>query len=514
MLCGPAGSGVRRGRARLTVVGVVAALVAVLVGPQPRGATSPPEPSRPVPPPERPNVVLVVTDDLDVGTLQQLPGLRDLFTGHGTAFTRAYATDALCCPARTSILRGQYVHNHGVLDNSGPDGGYPRFAQQRLGQSTVGTWLHDAGYRTALLGKFLNAYPRAGAPTAQPPGWDVWRAGVRFAPYRAYDYTLVENGRRVRYGSQRGDHAVDVLARKAEAFARSSGQRRRPFFLYLAPYAPHGPATPPRRYADALSDAPLPASARVRGEEGQPWWLRRLPGRPDARQQRRLEGLHRDRLRSMLAVEDMVRRLVRTLRATGQLDETYLVFTADHGYHLGQHGLGSGKRTAFEEDVHVPLYVRGPGVPAGREVPALASTVDLAPTFADLAGARTPDFVDGRSLVPMLHGDDRPSDWRRSVLVEHSENDPRGALDPDLVVRSGGSDTVQVPSYAAVRTRRYTYVDYADGSRALYDNRRDPYQRRNLAGTSDARVRRLAATLRGLVDCEGAGCRRADRSGP
>ncbi|MGH8866740.1 MAG: sulfatase-like hydrolase/transferase, partial [Actinomycetes bacterium] len=358
---------------------------------------------------------------------------------------------------------------------------------------------------------FLNAYPQPQHPTRALPGWDDWHAGAGAGPYDGYRYTMVENGRRVHYGNHRGKHNVDVLRRKASSFVRSNRDRARSFFLYLAPYAPHAPATPPRRYAHAFRGVQSPETANrdPANTTGETPWERLLP-RMSPREKRGMDARHRERLRSMLGVQDMVQRLVRTLRRTGQLDNTYLVFASDNGYHLGQHQLPPGKRSPFEEDIRVPLVVRGPGVPAGRRVDALTSTTDVAPTLARLGGADTPSFVDGRSLVPMLHGRTPPRGWRDATLVERANEYELGPFDPDQL-DDPGQPLVPMPSYQAIRTNRYTYVEYVDGERALYDTEHDPHQLHNLAHVADpSLIQHLSARLRDLANCAGASCRRAD----
>jgi arylsulfatase A-like enzyme len=204
----------------------------------------------------------------------------------------------------------------------------------------------------------------------------------------------------------------------------------------------------------------------------------------------------------MLAVEDMIEHVVDTLKQTGKLDNTYIVLTSDNGFHLGQHRLPQGKITAFDEDIHVPLVVRGPGVPHGKMVGDFAANVDLAPTFAKLGAANVPDFVDGRSLDSAFHGKSG-HDVRKDVLVEQFT----GSGGP-LAGRRGGAP----PTYAAVRTARYTYVEYVTGERQLYDLRADPDQLHNIVSTADPKlVQDLAKQLSAVQKCKGRGCRVADR---
>jgi N-acetylglucosamine-6-sulfatase len=209
---------------------------------------------------ERPNVVLIVTDDLDARSVEAMPAVRSLLHEQGVRFTNAFASTPLCCPARVSILRGQYVHNHGVLSNGGPYGGFTTFRRRGGEDSTVATWLQAAGYRTALLGKYLNGYPEEADPTYVPPGWDEWYAFAGGTSGFYADYELNENGRLVPYGSAPGDYSTDVLSAKATEFIERTTTADQPFFLYLAPYAPHAPRLPAPRHADTFADVQVPRS--------------------------------------------------------------------------------------------------------------------------------------------------------------------------------------------------------------------------------------------------------------
>ena len=233
------------------------------------------------------------------------------------------------------------------------------------------------------------------------PGWDEWYAvagGVNF-----FNYTLNENGKLVRSGSEPEAYLTGVLTQKAADFIRRTVPTGQPFFMYIAPYAPHQPATPAPQHEDAFFgvEAPRTPSFNEQDVSDKPIWVRNTPLRIPA-QLAQIDALYRERLQSMLAVEDLVQRLIETLRALSQLGNTYIVFTSDNGFHLGQHRLPAGKNSAYEEDIRVPLIVRGPGVPGGTVVENLAVNIDLAPTFAELGGTAAPEFVDGRSLISLL----------------------------------------------------------------------------------------------------------------
>ncbi|UBU11241.1 sulfatase family protein [Nonomuraea gerenzanensis] len=448
----------------------------------------------------RPNIVLILADDLETGTLPLFPNISRHLVGQGASFDRFFVTNSWCCPSRASILRSQHVHSHGVLTNTAPEGGFDRFHTSNLERSTVGTWMQQAGYRTGLMGKFLNHYPGETAEeTYVPPGWDEWAVPVRKL-YDEYGYRLNENGVPRDYGWEEEDYLSDVLARKARDFITDSDE---PFFLYLAPIGPHNPANPAHRHAHAFPLAMVPRTPSFNQTDvsNEPLWLRDRPALGlDA--QADVDEHYRRRLRAMLGVDDLVGSVIDALRESGELDDTYVFFTSDNGFHLGTHRLKQGKTTPFEEAVRVPMVVRGPGVTAGLTVAHLGATIDLAPTFAELGGATMPAFAEGRSLVPLLRGRP-PSQWRRHVLVEFTR--PAN--------RSSAAQT-PVPAYQALRTEQYTYVKYETGERQLYDLTTDPYQLSNLAATADpglitALDRRLAA----MAACSGASCRQADSQG-
>jgi arylsulfatase A-like enzyme len=492
---------------------------------------------------KKPNIVFVLTDDLDLTSYasspQRFPQFHDLMVEQGTTFRNAFVTDSLCCPSRASILRGQYVHDHGVEDNLPPNGGFEHWQELGRDTSTIGTWMHAAGYRTALYGKYLNGYPHTVAPTYVPPGWDDWASPSAGNPYAEYNYQLNDNGKLEDHGAEPSDYLVDVLRRKSTAFIDQHAGKQ-PFFLYVAPYVPHQPATPAPRYVHAFPNvkAPRPPSYDQADVSNEPAYVRDRPPLPPA-VQRFDDRLYRRRLQSMLAVDDLLAGIVHSLQRTHQLDDTYIVFTSDNGFHLGEHRLPFGKQSPYDTDIHVPLTIRGPGVPAGKTVDGFAREIDLAPTFAAWGHASVPSFVDGVSLAPQLTGTRAPASTPKDVLVEHyASGDPaaraarkgRGApapADPDDDTNPPDTGTpargpaaalkiarrqlvaVAIPPYAALRTDRYLYVEYATGEKQLFDERTDPNEIHNLAATADAALlARLSQRLAALRACSGASCRR------
>ena len=466
----------------------------------------------------KPSIIFILTDDQTLKDVEAMPKVRALLADRGVSFSNYFVSYALCCPSRSSILRGQYAHNTGVRGNLPPIGGFQTFHARGNETSTVGTWLQAAGYRTGYFGKYLNGYPRGVSPTYVPPGWDEWDSPAGGNPYSEFNYRMNENGKIVAYGAGPDDYMTDVLANKAVEFAQRGGK---PFFIHLAVYAPHQPATPAPRYARAPVDGTAPRSPSFNEPDvtDKPSWLQRL-NPLTTRQIAVMDLLYQRRLRSLLAVDDLVAALVDALRTSGQLEHTYIFFSSDNGFHFGDHRLPLGKNTAYEEDIRVPLIVTGPSVPAGRTVPHLAVNIDLGPTWADLAGAQTPNFVDGRSLVPLLGATPPPIDrWRQSILIEHwaqergeeaesDEGTNPPAVPPRRLVRG-------TPTLAAIHTRDYVYIEYETGDRELYDLRKDPFELRNLIGTTgrpflDAVAARLAALRR----CAGPACRTAEDTAP
>ncbi|MEU4426393.1 sulfatase [Actinoplanes sp. NPDC024001] len=448
----------------------------------------------------RPNIVLVLVDDLSKNLVRHMPNVLAL-QRDGTAFTNYTVTDSLCCPSRASILTGRYPHNTGILKNHGSDGGFRLFHRRGHEKSTFATDLRAAGYRTAFLGKYLNEYlPRKtlvdGKPYV-PPGWDQWFAGGN--DYANVNYTLNENGKLRWYGERPADYLTDVLSAKAQDFITESAAAGKPFLVEVSTYTPHMPFAPAPRDANSFPGllAPRPASFD-RLPVNAPKWLAALPPL-SAAMRARIDLDFRKRVQSVQAIDRMLGDLRATLTRTGAAGNTVVIFTSDNGYHLGEYRLSPGKQTAFDVDVNVPLIVAGPGVRVGGVISAPVENIDLRPTFADLAGASVPAQVDGRSFRSLLAGS-APALWRTAALIEHSDpaDDP---ADPDYQRFSASVP----PTYDAMRTTAFTYVEYADGSREFYDRRSDPHQLLNLAPKlTPQRLAELHGALRGLATCAGA----------
>jgi arylsulfatase A-like enzyme len=439
--------------------------------------------------PHKPNIVFILADDMRVDDLEYMPQTRQLLSSEGLTFENAFVSHSICCPSRASILRGQYAHNHGVLTND--DGSaYLRFRKLGNEKSTVATWLKSGGYRTVFLGKYFNGYgPKTGSETYVPPGWDDWYAKLDTG---YYDYQLNENGRVVSYGSSGREYYTDVLADKARKYVRSVAKDPKPFFMYLAPATPHGPFLPAPRHRGEYSnvDAPRSPSFDEADVSDKPERVRSLP-RLGSTDEKEIDETYRKRLEMLLSVDDMIAGLIKDLRDTGELENTYIFFTSDNGFHLGEHRLSLTKKTPYEEASRVPLVVRGPGVPARGGVEQTTLNSDFAPTMAELAGVSTPKFVDGRSLAPLLEGTP-PASWRSAFLLEAWSKNPK-------------------PIYLGVRTGTHKYTEYKRGETELYDLSSDPYELESQhKNANPTLVESLKSRLEALKDCAGESCRDAE----
>jgi N-acetylglucosamine-6-sulfatase len=418
-----------------------------------------------------PNIVLIVTDDQRWDTVTSMQTVERELVGRGVTFTNAFVVNALCCPSRASILTGQYSHSTGVYVNIGARGG-PAFRDA----STIATWLDAAGYRTALVGKYLNSY----SGTYVPPGWDRWVAfsGDRFY----YDYDLNVDGVVSSHGSLPSDYSTDVLAGEADSFIRGTSG---PLFLYFTPYAPHAtatpdapdtPPTPAPRHADAFADIPpwRPANYNEADVSDKPRWVQAIAPL-DAAGRAEVDAFRRNHLRALLAVDDAVARILDALADTGRLRNTLVIFTSDNGLAWGEHRWRS-KLVAYEESIRVPFVVRYDALGSTPRTEArMVLNIDLAPTLAAAAGTGAPK-AEGRSLLPLLAAEAKP--WRRDFLVEHL-GAPRNPV---------------VPTYCAVRGQGYAYVQYATGEEEVYDLGADPFELDNRAG--DPTLRETLVGLR------------------
>jgi N-acetylglucosamine-6-sulfatase len=441
----------------------------------------------------QPNIVFVLTDDLSMNLLPYMPHVLAMERA-GLTFNNYFVSDSLCCPSRASIFTGNFPHDTGVFQNTGSDGGFDLFHFRGEERQTFATALQSSGYATAMMGKYLNHYLQSvNVPDSYvPPGWSEW--DVAGWGYPEFDYTLNQNGALVAYDHRPADYLTDVLARKGSQFIDAATAAGDPFMLELATFAPHAPYTPaPRDRHDFPGlQAPRPTSFDTLPANPPRW----LAGHPPLTlfQMEKINRDFRRRARSVQAVDQLIGRIEQTLVADGQAQNTYIVFSSDNGYHMGEYRLMPGKLTAFDTDIHVPLVVTGPGVPSGATSDAVAENIDLAKTFATIGGTDLPG--DGHTLLPLLQGH-HPADWRNAALVEHHGSDLSGK-DPDYQQTPAGNPR----TYEAMRTPAFLYVEYDDGEREFYDLRSDPFELHNLAGAlSAARLEALHAELVAMANC-------------
>jgi N-acetylglucosamine-6-sulfatase len=399
--------------------------------------------------------VLIVTDDQRLDTMFAMPRVRRLLFTHGVAFAHAYAASGECCPSRASLLTGLYPHHSGVWSNHEPYA-FSAFDDR----STVATWLDAAGYRTALIGKYMNGYD----PSSKyvPPGWDRW-FGIPGGYWRYEALDKPDGGvpTVVGFGSDLGDYSTHVLTRNAQDFVSSTPDGT-PFFLYLSYFAPHGPAKPLPGDADAFADLPPwhPASFNERDVTDKPWFVQHRP-LLDKRERQAIQRFRRAQLATLLAVDRSIAKLIHTLRETSRLHNTVVIFTSDQGVMWGEHRR-TAKAVPYEEVVHVPLGVRWDRrIAGGWSTPNVSANVDIAATIAAAAGVPR-SGVDGRSLLPMLT--DRTKRWPRRVVIAEQRASANG-----------------FPTFCQVRYRRFVFMTYYNGDRSkeFYDLHRDPLELEN-----------------------------------
>jgi arylsulfatase A-like enzyme len=438
----------------------------------------------------RPNILVFLTDDQDMSLVEQMPNVKALIVDKGATFTHAFYNDPLCCPSRATMLTGRYVQNTRTVSTHG------QFFKAGMDDKTVAVWLDEAGYRTALIGKYLNGYPHPQPTSYVPPGWDHWLAT---SGQGYYEYRLIDRqGRAKRYGTAEADYQTDVLGKAALDFLNEAVSGDEPFFLWLSLHPPHTPSTPALRHSKLLPNltAPKPASFNEADVGDKPAYVRSLASLSPT-VVARLDEEYRKRARSLLAADELMRLIVDKLTAVDRLDETYIVFASDNGWMLGQHRITGGKGLPYEESIRMVLHVRGPGIAAGRKLQHLVGNVDFAATFAEWAGAAVPEAIDGRSFAPLLESKaPTPDSWRQSF---------------PLFFKRGSIGTW--PGWRGIRTRKYTYVEYDTGERELYDTVADPFQLTSLHQTAPATLRRKLAQLTAmLAGCKGEACRNAENT--
>ena len=406
-----------------------------LPNPQPTPTTLPRRPG---------NIILIITDDQNVDSLPVMRNLMAFPEGSWVNFTNAYASNSICCPSRATILTGQYSHVTGVINNA--------HGKDLDDTNTLPVWLEKAGYRTGLIGKYLNHYPWDRGAEYIPPGWQIFEVGAK--------------------------GGVSGMTNMAVDFINTSNS---PFFLYLAYYAPHHPAKPQRKYRSTeVYIPPDPPNFNEADVSEKPQWIRDLPPlSPSVIENWRAERLVSQQ--ALLGVDDGVQQIIEALKAKGQVDHTMIIFMSDNGFSWGSHRF-IRKQCAYEECSKIPLLIRFPTLAGNREEPRPVSNVDLAATIADYAVV-TPELPqNGHSLIPLIT--DPATDWKGEVLLERSGNG--------------------INAFCGIRVPGWKYIEYVKGDRELYDLDVDPYELKNLANQPEFRAKQneLEERLRALGDCQ------------
>jgi arylsulfatase A-like enzyme len=442
-------------------------------------------------PADRPNIVFLLTDDQEYDAMSVMHRTRRLLGREGVTFENAFTSYPLCCPSRATFLTGQHAHNHGVIDNRAPEGGYTRLDNSE----TLPVWLRRAGYLTAHFGKYLNDYMRE---NGVPPGWHRW-FGMAEPAARYFKATFVDDGEVVSTGKRPADYSTDLMTDKAIEFIRSDEARSAPFYLSIGYVAPHvgksfvkgdhctdkGPEPAPR-HLGRFRGREIPRTPNFNEDDvsDKPSFIRETD-KVLGKTLREKTDKYQCRLETLLAVDESVARIVRALREVGELDNTYIFFISDNGFVQGQHRLKGGKAVPYEDSIRVPMLVRGPGVARGAVTRELVANVDFAPTMLDIAGGESPLNMDGESLLPVLSEPGRLTG--RAIPLESFRED----------------------GFHGVRTDRFAYAERtATGEVELYDLRLDPYQLESVHDDPQyERAREALAELNErLADCSGKGC--------
>ncbi|APA06985.1 hypothetical protein sscle_02g017550 [Sclerotinia sclerotiorum 1980 UF-70] len=490
----------------------------------------------------RPNIVLVLTDDQDLHlqSVDYMPLLKKHIIDQGTFFKRHYCTTAICCPSRVTLWTGKNAHNTNVTDVAPPYGGYQKFVEQGFNDAYLPVWLQDAGYSTFYTGKLFNHHTVDNWNSPHPAGWTSSDFLLDPFTYQYYNSTFQRNEHPP--VSHEGEYSTDVLAQKAYGLLDEGVQSGKPFFLVAAPIAPHsnvGPDAfkpgegilmttplPAERHKHLFPSAKVPRNANFNPDKPSgASWVKHLDQLTDEAIAYNDE-FYRARLQTLQAVDELIEGLFHRLTDYGILDNTYFIFSTDNGYHISQHRLAPGKECGFEEDINIPLVIRGPGVPQGEETSIVTAHTDLAPTILKIAnGDWKRQDLDG-SVIPLDSQGLKDAEATRQehVNVEFwgkalPEGIRKFSLDDGKVVHYSVNNTYKALRIISDAHNLY-YSVWCTNEHELYDLTTDPHQINNIYPSSstttnpstqsklnlDKLIPRLDALLMVTKSCKGHTC--------
>lgn len=476
---------------------------------------------------KKPNIIMFMADDMDESLLRYMPNTRKYIFDGGADFTNYFTNISLCCPARAGIMTGKYAHNTGVTSNEFP-GGFYGFHVGDERKNTSAVWLEDAGYTTSLMGKYLNDYPyvesargHAVNDTFVPNGWSDWAVPVQ-GQFEGMNYKLNLNGRTVNHQGGK-EYLGDLMTRRAIKLIKNNHDDQG-LMLEQSYYGPHSPEpTSPKerhnrklRKAVSRIDYPRTPAFNEANVSDKPGYVRNTQGLSE-NEIRSIDANYRRRILSVKSIDRYVGMIRKQVKRSGQLDNTYFIFTSDNGYHMGEHRMRAGKNAPYDTDIALPLGISGPGIEPGTKVDEVTANIDIAPTLADIAGAKMTPGVDGESLLPLAEGEH--PDWRNYMLVQKGTVTRYGRAGSSREYGEPGlpgqyEREKAIDGYVVSVSGRYRFIRYGNGYVELYDMETDPHQLYNLLSvpenersseTKAAHVD-MRTALDDLIACKGDEC--------
>ncbi|XP_075218694.1 N-acetylglucosamine-6-sulfatase-like isoform X1 [Lycorma delicatula] len=478
---------------------------------------------------KQPNIVVILTDDQDelLGGIAPMLKTRELIANNGVTFINSFVSTPICCPSRASILTGVFQHNHKTMNNSIDGGCSSKDWQNTSEKRSFATYLQSSGYNTFYAGKYLNQYgeKKVGGAQHVPPGWNWWLGLMGNSRY--YNYSLSINGTRKHFSNL---YLTNVIRHYSVEFLKFQVNSDKSFLMVLAPPAPHAPFIPEEKYKGLFNGTIAPRTPNFNKFSGKTkHWLTRMPPNPlTAKTVKTLDQIQQLRWETLLSVDDLVESVVTELQAKSILNDTYILFTSDNGFHLGQFGFAWDKRQMYESDIRVPLLLRGPNIPKKKTRLTPVVNIDIASTILDMAGISiSPVAFDGISFLGVANGSD--SDNRsRSFLIEYQgeSNENKNSIDPrcpwiydnNLTQCSIDADCKcqdsKNNSYTCLRridllSNNFIYCEFTDSEyfREYYNLVHDPYELNNTINYLNEETKKgLHSTLQQLNKCKGSFC--------